>query len=104
MFLEERKSSSKLWCEKATFSPDPTGELQPLLNSAIGGLPFALMSLVSRVVDDGNSWKINYRQYSGRETQRNCSKCSAESSPRVQDSRAGGMSALVKRRGGMWET
>lgn len=86
------------------FGLDPTGELQPLLNSAIGGLLFPLVSLVSKVVDDGNSWKINYHQYRGRETQRNCSKCNAESSPPVQDSRAGGKSALVKCRGGMPET
>lgn len=84
LFLEERKISSKLWYEKAMCSPDLTGELQPLLNPAVGGLPFALMSLVSRVVDDGNSWKINYSQYSGRETQRKGTECSAESSPWVQ--------------------
>lgn len=108
LFLEERKISSKLWYEKAMCSPDLTGELQPLLNPAVGGLPFALMSLVSRVVDDGNSWKINYSQYSGRETQRKGTECSAESSPWVQSASrshgAGGMSPGVKPWGGKWET
>ena len=32
-----------MWCEQALFSPDPTGELQPLLSSAIGGLPWCLL-------------------------------------------------------------
>lgn len=58
------------------------------------------MSLV-RVVDDGDGWKINHPQHSSRETERNCPECSAKSSPQVQDSRAWGMSPLMKHGAGV---